>query len=204
MIWHLCHASAEESVRAETSPTRGVHRSRRRADSDSVVGGAQGGDQALAGGGDAAGDGCGQRDARRAATAGHRLLFRRRCGTHMCFDICLRFPVFRLPNGAISIQSPHSICMVCTGCQLQPAAMLRLPHSDGACAMRHHHLPLLSPGFYGSSDSNTFNEGSASGQDYLAEVCREWEAAANAAQVSQAPLRRLIHTNSRPALLFGA
>ena len=38
-------------------------------------------------------------------------------------------------------------------------------------------------GFYGSSDSNTFNEGSASGQDYLAEVCREWEAAANAAQV---------------------
>ena len=38
-------------------------------------------------------------------------------------------------------------------------------------------------GFYGSSDSNTFNEGSASGQDYLAEVCREWEAAADAAQV---------------------
>jgi len=39
-------------------------------------------------------------------------------------------------------------------------------------------------GFYGSSDSNTFNEGSASGQDYLAEVCREWEAAANSAEVS--------------------
>lgn len=38
-------------------------------------------------------------------------------------------------------------------------------------------------GYYGNSDSATFNEGSASGRDYLAEVCREWEAAANAAQV---------------------
>ena len=33
-------------------------------------------------------------------------------------------------------------------------------------------------GFYGSSEAATFNEQSASGRDYLAEVCREWEAAA--------------------------
>ena len=30
-------------------------------------------------------------------------------------------------------------------------------------------------GFYGTSETATFNESSASGNDYLAEVCREWE-----------------------------
>lgn len=33
-------------------------------------------------------------------------------------------------------------------------------------------------GFYGTSESATFNESSASGDDYLAEVCRAWEDAA--------------------------
>ena len=40
-------------------------------------------------------------------------------------------------------------------------------------------------GFYGSSLSQTFNEGSNSGNDYLAEVCREWEAAAQGAQIDR-------------------
>jgi len=33
-------------------------------------------------------------------------------------------------------------------------------------------------GFYGTSETATFNESSSSGNDYLAEVCREWEGAA--------------------------
>ncbi|KAH6767218.1 Rossmann-fold superfamily protein [Perilla frutescens var. hirtella] len=33
-------------------------------------------------------------------------------------------------------------------------------------------------GYYGSSETRVFNEQSPSGSDYLAEVCREWEAAA--------------------------
>ncbi|GAB4817955.1 hypothetical protein N2152v2_005001 [Parachlorella kessleri] len=37
-------------------------------------------------------------------------------------------------------------------------------------------------GFYGISESQTFSETSNSGADYLAEVCREWEAAAKRAQ----------------------
>lgn len=41
-------------------------------------------------------------------------------------------------------------------------------------------------GFYGSSENATFNEESGSGRDYLAEVCREWEAAAH--KVCQAAL----------------
>eukprot|EP00891_Asterochloris_glomerata_P009078 jgi/Astpho2/9078/fgenesh1_pm.00133_%23_45_t len=40
-------------------------------------------------------------------------------------------------------------------------------------------------GFYGSSLSQTFKEGSNSGNDYLAEVCREWEAAAQGAQIDR-------------------
>jgi hypothetical protein len=38
-------------------------------------------------------------------------------------------------------------------------------------------------GYYGTSDSESFSEGSRSGGDYLAEVCREWEAVAESAQV---------------------
>jgi uncharacterized protein len=37
-------------------------------------------------------------------------------------------------------------------------------------------------GFYGSSLTETFHETSASGQDFLAEVCQQWEAAALAAE----------------------
>jgi NAD dependent epimerase/dehydratase family enzyme len=33
-------------------------------------------------------------------------------------------------------------------------------------------------GYYGTSESCAFDEASPSGKDYLAEVCREWEAAA--------------------------
>eukprot|EP00887_Chlorella_sp_A99_P005637 scaffold1.g5637.t1 len=44
-------------------------------------------------------------------------------------------------------------------------------------------------GFYGSSEGATFNEQSASGRDYLAEVCREWEAAANKADTRVVILR---------------
>ncbi len=69
--------------------------------------------------------------------------------------------------------------------------------------MRHRTCCSVA-GFYGSSDSNTFNEGSASGQDYLAEVCREWEAAANAAEVTQPTVRHRMHTIPCPASLYGA
>ena len=44
-------------------------------------------------------------------------------------------------------------------------------------------------GFYGTSESATFNESSPSGNDYLAEVCREWEAEASRAQCRVVMLR---------------
>lgn len=44
-------------------------------------------------------------------------------------------------------------------------------------------------GFYGTSETATFNEESRSGGDYLAEVCREWEAAANEAKTRVVVLR---------------
>jgi uncharacterized protein (TIGR01777 family) len=44
-------------------------------------------------------------------------------------------------------------------------------------------------GFYGTSETATFNESSSSGNDYLAEVCREWEAAALAADCRVVVLR---------------
>lgn len=37
-------------------------------------------------------------------------------------------------------------------------------------------------GFYGTSETATFDESSAPGDDYLAEICKNWEAAANGAQ----------------------
>jgi len=39
-------------------------------------------------------------------------------------------------------------------------------------------------GFYGSSETATFDEGSESGDDFLAQVCREWEAEAQKVQES--------------------
>mmetsp|Transcript_1727 Transcript_1727/g.5018 ORF Transcript_1727/g.5018 Transcript_1727/m.5018 type:complete len:383 (-) Transcript_1727:630-1778(-) len=40
-------------------------------------------------------------------------------------------------------------------------------------------------GYYGVSDTETFSEKSGSGQDFLSEVCREWEAAADDTQVAR-------------------
>lgn len=43
---------------------------------------------------------------------------------------------------------------------------------------------ILTPaGYYGTSANDTFSEKSRSGSDFLSEVCREWEAIANEAQV---------------------
>jgi hypothetical protein len=44
-------------------------------------------------------------------------------------------------------------------------------------------------GYYGNSDTQTFNEASANGSDYLAEVCRDWEAAAARAATRVVVLR---------------
>jgi uncharacterized protein (TIGR01777 family) len=39
-------------------------------------------------------------------------------------------------------------------------------------------------GFYGTSETATFDESSPAGEDFLAEICKNWEAAANVAQAS--------------------
>jgi uncharacterized protein len=44
-------------------------------------------------------------------------------------------------------------------------------------------------GFYGTSETATFDETSPSGDDFLAQVCRDWEAAAAEAQVRLVVLR---------------
>ncbi len=44
-------------------------------------------------------------------------------------------------------------------------------------------------GFYGTSETATFDESSPSGDDFLAQVCRDWEAAAAEAQVRLVVLR---------------
>eukprot|EP00884_Botryococcus_braunii_P001121 jgi/Botrbrau1/11009/Bobra.101_1s0007.1 len=45
-------------------------------------------------------------------------------------------------------------------------------------------------GFYGTSDTASFAESSSAGSDYLAEVCQQWEAAANEAQVDRVVIIR--------------
>ncbi|KAK9795931.1 hypothetical protein WJX73_006995 [Symbiochloris irregularis] len=45
-------------------------------------------------------------------------------------------------------------------------------------------------GFYGTSETQTFSEASAAGNDYLAEVCREWEAQASKADVDRVVILR--------------
>lgn len=73
----------------------------------------------------------------------------------------------------------HSPCLLtCTD--------IRLPRGSTPC------LPICTcvnrpAGYYGNSQSQTFNESSTSGRDYLAEVCRDWE---NAAQ--QAKTKRVV------------
>lgn len=44
---------------------------------------------------------------------------------------------------------------------------------------------LCTTGYYGISDNATFSETSPAGNDFLAEVCRDWEAAATEAQVDR-------------------
>ena len=45
-------------------------------------------------------------------------------------------------------------------------------------------------GYYGNSQNQTFSESSNSGQDYLAEVCRDWEAAAKQAKTKRVVIVR--------------
>lgn len=44
-------------------------------------------------------------------------------------------------------------------------------------------------GFYGTSETQTYNEESPTGSDFLAQVCREWEKEANAADTRVAIIR---------------
>ena len=45
-------------------------------------------------------------------------------------------------------------------------------------------------GYYGSNDTSSLNETSPTGRDYLAEVCRDWEAAAETAQTDRVVIVR--------------
>lgn len=45
-------------------------------------------------------------------------------------------------------------------------------------------------GYYGSNDTASLNESSPTGRDYLAEVCRDWEAAAENAQTARTVIVR--------------
>lgn len=45
-------------------------------------------------------------------------------------------------------------------------------------------------GYYGNSQSQTFNESSTSGRDYLAEVCRDWENAAKQSKTKRVVIVR--------------
>jgi hypothetical protein len=54
-------------------------------------------------------------------------------------------------------------------------AMTRLPHPPQVL------VNASAVGFYGTSPEASFNESSAAGDDFLADLCRDWEAAADAA-----------------------
>lgn len=60
----------------------------------------------------------------------------------------------------------------------------------------------LSTGYYGTSQSETFQEDSSSGTDYLSEVCRQWEAEANKAKVERVVILRngKLQTSIQPFL----
>ena len=45
-------------------------------------------------------------------------------------------------------------------------------------------------GYYGANDTASLNESSPTGRDYLAEVCRDWEAAAEPAQTARTVIIR--------------
>ncbi|PSC67365.1 epimerase family SDR39U1 chloroplastic-like isoform X2 [Micractinium conductrix] len=68
----------------------------------------------------------------------------------------------------------------------------QLAAAINACPEDQRPVVLVSSsavGYYGNSESQTFSESSAPGRDYLAEVCREWEAAASTAQARTVVLR---------------
>ena len=54
-------------------------------------------------------------------------------------------------------------------------------------------------GYYGASESQTFSEASGSGRDYLAEVCKDWEAEA---QRSQAQRNVVLRTGTPSPLVM--
>ena len=60
---------------------------------------------------------------------------------------------------------------------------------------------FMTAGYYGTSDSESFSEASRPGGDYLAEVCREWEDVANAAEVGLS--RQLWQSRCHHRLLHG-
>ena len=57
---------------------------------------------------------------------------------------------------------------------------------------------VLLAGYYGSNDAASLNESSPNGRDYLAEVCRDWEAAAEPSQTARTVLVR----TGAPPLLY--
>ena len=81
------------------------------------------------------------------------------------------------------------LCTGCTDCWSLPI-VCRFTLQEAINSLPQGERPNVlcsasAVGFYGSSLSQTFNEGSNSGSDYLAEVCREWEAAAQGAQIDR-------------------
>lgn len=72
------------------------------------------------------------------------------------------------------------------------AVTTRLAEAINACPEATRPKVLVSSsavGYYGNSESQTFSESSSPGRDYLAEVCREWEAAAGTASCRVVVLR---------------
>ena len=54
-------------------------------------------------------------------------------------------------------------------------------------------------GYYGASQTQTFSEASGAGADYLAEVCREWEA-----EAQRSPTRTVIVRTGARCLGLGS
>ena len=71
-----------------------------------------------------------------------------------------------------------------------------VPLAKGLCSMLVYGWCGCGAGYYGASESQTFSEASSSGQDYLAEVCKDWEAEA---QRSKAKRNVVLRTGMPPA-----
>ncbi|KAG2655256.1 hypothetical protein PVAP13_1NG542000 [Panicum virgatum] len=63
-------------------------------------------------------------------------------------------------------------------------------HAGNADAQPSVFVSATAIGYYGTSEIHSFDESSPSGNDYLAEVCREWEATAR--QVNQQDVRLVL------------